>query len=355
MAVSDAAGNVGSASPFGTIMFHVLGPPVGVALDASYPSSGDPRSTYAYSFAAGNLATLYDPSAAAAALFPGNAVRFHRYVITNPLPQAVALTPPAFAPNSWVDVEQWDAHADGLAAMVTDAPTLGGRVRVGSLPTVALPGCNLTSAVIFALPGGGCQTSAPLAPGSVVGPQASAPLLTQAYAQQWGVDSAPAGLTARGSWIVPPATGGQPGVLSLYVVRSRSGVVRAAPVPLSSAAQDIGFLFTAPTGNVVPASYCFSYWAQCGTVHTGLYPCCVAVDPTPQQGRGNTLPAGTLYSLRTYSSGAHYYRTAALVQDQLSGQWSPSTFALAGGNLPVEYGELATSNQVFDVTTSIRH
>jgi len=106
LTVSDAAGNT-SVVPGFDFTFHVIGPPVAIAEDLSYPSAANPESTYAYHLADDTYALLW----AGATQLTNYEVRLLRYVITNPTAQPVALelTYTQDPSGSWQAVETWNA------------------------------------------------------------------------------------------------------------------------------------------------------------------------------------------------------------------------------------------------------
>lgn len=103
--VTDAAGNTTTASGF-DFVFHVIGPPLAIVEDEQYPTNAlaDGSTTFAYHLSNNTYAQLWD-----GARFPNAAVRLMRYVVTNPTtePVALRLSYAQAAGGSWQAYEYW--------------------------------------------------------------------------------------------------------------------------------------------------------------------------------------------------------------------------------------------------------
>jgi hypothetical protein len=209
---TDAAGNVGSSSPF-TYTYRVLGAPLAVREDTAYAMAGDSRSTYPYKATLNNYFYLFDTSAGA--FLPDNVIRIVRYVVTNPSPQAVALTPPSFASTTWSATEQWT----GTRSTQTQVTLVyGGQGTCRTTPAA----CQYFSSGGDITLTGSCTapaTNPPASTGSSNGVVATLGLSSRAYLQIFGTDNGVLSTTPGGSYLVPAATSANTKV-SLYIVRA---------------------------------------------------------------------------------------------------------------------------------------
>ncbi len=342
----DGAGNSNAISAPG-FTFHVLGPPLVVAEDTGYQASGDGKSTYPYRLNSPAYATLYDGGATV--FNPENTVRLVRYIITNPASQAVALSTD-FAGGAWSDQETWNGlvtgsgHAYYTLTPGRQPPPAGAPASwcsyIQNNTGAALP-ADLTTASVqysacadsgaFFTPTGGtpqCSTD----PGAVTitGPQTSAGLAVNAYYLQAGRDGGTASTTGSGRYVVPAASGTSPGVLSLYVVRPRTGLQGRIPLTGWNGAnfvQDIGQEAT------MVAAYHHQYYSYMG-------PC--------EYWNGSWVSAPVYQDNLT-----HYSRTLASAADSISGALSLQTFGVNGS---AEFGEgQIIPGGTLDLTRSISH
>lgn len=104
LTVADAAGNAVTVPGF-NFKFHAIGPPLALTEDTQYPAAARPESTFAYHLADNTYGGMW----ALGPQFASNAVRLVRYFITNPTPEPVAvqLEYAQDARGSWQAVESW--------------------------------------------------------------------------------------------------------------------------------------------------------------------------------------------------------------------------------------------------------
>ena len=218
---TDAAGNSNTVS-VGTFYFHITGPPLAVVEDSNFQAANDAKSTFPYRVNQANYATLYDGSTT---MFnPENTVRLVHYIITNPAPQPVALTP-SLPGAAWYDSETWTGSVTAMGHAYNALTP--GRVQppAGAPQTwcswiqnntgAALP-ADLTTATVgysacagtstFTPPGGSEQCNTDPGAATLAGAQTSAGLETNAYYQSSGTDGAAASTTASGRYVVPEAS-----------------------------------------------------------------------------------------------------------------------------------------------------
>lgn len=245
----DAAGNTASGIAGGTYTLHVLGPSIAVVEDLSYPTSGDPKSTFMFPASASAYASLFDPSGQA--FLPDKQVRLVKYVVTNPWSVPVALDASTIA-ASWSATETWSGEVRQMPgiAYAADGFTFGGIVDwSASCTAVATFPCGGTAAdqnAKFPVHLAGSATQYACQPKPAVGAtspwvsppldivaalQATAPLEIHAFIPGGPWDSTPAP-TAGGLPVVPAATLTAPGRLHVYVTRP-AGVSSSRTVPLA--------------------------------------------------------------------------------------------------------------------------
>jgi hypothetical protein len=230
LTVTDAAGNTTTASGAttgGTYTFHVIGPPVAIVQDLSYASANDGKSAYPYAIGNGLYGALYDASTTA--FFPENVVRLVHYFVSNPSALPVAFTPPAL--GTWTASETWTGYQHDTG-MTYRMGAYDATIPCAGLPPVHSDpsGCEnsiLTTPEWF--PAGGGSSCGDPGVATISGQVTSGSLSTLGYYPQLGVDVASATKTGTGRYIVPAASGGTPGILSLYVVRPR-GTSRSVAV-----------------------------------------------------------------------------------------------------------------------------
>jgi hypothetical protein len=307
--VTDAAGNTTTTSPL-VYVFHVIGAPLAVAEDTNYPAAWDPLSSYPY-----NLQTpaafgdgfelLYDTTTTV--FGADNAVRLDRYIVTNPSTSPVALTVPSFAGGTWSSNETWTLQGIGTyigyQALLASTSAAGpswtcplSQTCANCGPSYCLWQSACASSTYIWYPSAGSfagqQCNVQLA--TVTGTQASSGLVALGYE-----GSNPAQKSTGGRFIVPPAVGTTPGMLSVYVARPRAGVTRSIPL-------------TNPGG----AS---AHWRQDlgqQAVLTGHDGCTI----------GRCI--------------ANAWRSLTAAADVFSGQWAPETFGVTTANQ--EVGEATT-------------
>jgi hypothetical protein len=224
--LADAAGNFTSAVVL-TVNFHVIGPPLAVVEDTGYPSANDPKSTYQYNIGNGQYEFLFDGGNIA--VFSENVVRLVHYLVSNPASQPVAFVAPA--PGSWAAVETWTARQEDTGNAYTLGTRFAGCETQPAWPASQncnpLDGASYKTPVWFPAQGGWACGDPGVS--DIYGNQTSAGLSTVAYIEKNGSEVAPAAMT-NGQYLVPAAADGVPGVLSLYVVRPRSGLSRSVPI-----------------------------------------------------------------------------------------------------------------------------
>ena len=153
---------------------------------------------------------------------------------------------------------------------------------------------------------------------TVSGQIATASLSTVAYERQGGTDSSPAAKTGAGNYVIPAATAGSPGVLSVYVVRPR-GISRS--VPISGAApwrQDLGHELRYKAFNTT----------------------CIV---------NGSHVSNSVATFEDY----WYHQDLAAASETWSGSFQPQTVGLSASGS--EFGEMATAATSFDVGGSLNH
>jgi hypothetical protein len=254
--VADAAGNTATVPGF-NFTFHAVGPPIAITEDAEYAAAAKPESTFAYHLGDGSYGSMW----IVGPQFIANQVRLARYFISNPSPEPVAvLLDYAQAPQgSWQAVESWTRflvgdpigrNADGTYTLNrpdASAPfTMDGfafhNPMYWRLPYGSVTG-GVPQAEYGAHPCGGptggrilhrmsdtankyvCSSTVKLDFFSTTPETAAfstADVMLQPYRiapELQGQERAPDALS--GGWVlVPPATGGAPGTLSVYLERS---------------------------------------------------------------------------------------------------------------------------------------
>lgn len=104
LTIADSAGNTVTVPGF-SFKFHAIGPPLALVEDAEYPAAAKAESTYAYDLADGTYGTMWTLGPQ----FASNVVRLVRYFVTNPTPDPVAvqLEFAQDARGSWQAIESW--------------------------------------------------------------------------------------------------------------------------------------------------------------------------------------------------------------------------------------------------------
>ncbi len=300
--LADAAGNTGSFDGH-SYTFHVLGPPLAVVEDGGYASANDTKSTYPYNLGNGQYETLYD--AGTTAFYPENVVRLVHYFVSNPASQPVVFVAPAA--GSWGSNENWTGHESDTGNVYrTDCSATCNPAVLCRAST-----CN-ASQVAFFSSSGNVTCADPGAP-SISGQIAAASLSTVAY----GMDGSPVA-TAGGNYIVPAASGGTPGAISVYVVRPR-GLARS--VPISGGApwrQDLGHALK------------YKAWSTYGQ--------CVVPRP---------INAQQVALFEDY----WYHQDLDSASESLNGSFQPQAYSFNGN----PFGEVQTSPQTLTVSRNIVH
>ena len=270
LTVADAAGNSVAANGF-NFGFHVIGPPLAVSKDTQYAAAAKPDSVYAYRLADQTYAALWQTGPQ----FPDYVARLARYIITNPIPETVALDLAYLQDprGSWQAVESWyfytidepiGANPDGTYTLdpnASKAYAIDGFTFHNPLfwrtPYGTMTG-PLTQAEYGAFPCGAPSRDAYAAhrigdrtakyfcinalPGTPeVATFSSAEVSLFAYrvaAELQGQERAP-DTDPSGRWLlVPPAAGGVPGTLVVYLARpvtaSRTRALQWNMVPTTS-------------------------------------------------------------------------------------------------------------------------
>ncbi len=104
LTVADAAGNTATVPGF-DFKFHAIGPPLALSEDTQYPAASKPESTFAYHIADNTYGAMWNFGPQ----FTSDLVRLVRYFITNPTPEPVAVQfdYAQDARGSWQAVESW--------------------------------------------------------------------------------------------------------------------------------------------------------------------------------------------------------------------------------------------------------
>lgn len=315
--VSDAAGNQSSVTPV-SLTFHTIGGPLAISEDLSYPGQREPRSTYPYTIATGLYSDLFALSPAA--FLPEQQVRLIRYLVSNPAPSSVALALPRIA-GGWRMVETWPGSAGTPLGTVT--------YPVANIVCSRAPTCGGTTPIAYGggSAGGGCGTSPPhnMTPATDNPVVVSGDLATFAYAQNQGVDLAPAVRTPAGQVVVPPAEGGAPGVVALYVGRPAGAPARSYVLPWTGS----GYQYVVEDA-----------WTK---IWQGTTVCC---DYDAESRRCFQFAAPTTWA------GTRFIRTLAAGVDSLEGSFEIVTNGMSGA---VVVGEANTVGGVVSVTRAIPH
>ena len=212
---TDAAGNVttvplGSSDPAigSTFFFHILGPPLFVEEDTSYPSTGDPKSVFPFSLAAGTYAAKF------AGDNGGEPARVARFRVWNPYPVAVPITA-SVSGFSAAGSEQWDDLVWSTGTRAWDV--LGGACNGAELsPCVWSPG---TPQPFQAVIDGPFACEPATSPTSHANPPADVFSTTVGQLTVWtsGTERPADGYGTR--VLVPPAVGTDAGSVVLYAGR----------------------------------------------------------------------------------------------------------------------------------------
>ncbi len=212
---TDAAGNVttlalGSSDPAvgNAFFFHILGPPLFVEEDTTYPSTGDPRSIFPFSLAAGTYAAKF------AGDNGGEPARVARFRVWNPYPVAVPIAA-SVSSFSAAGTEQWDDLVWSMGTRAWDV--LGGGCDGAEISPCsdALPNPQPYQTV----PNGPFACEPAVAPTSHPNPAANVFSTTTGQLTAWtsGLERPPDGYGTR--VLVAPVLNGSPGSLVLYFAR----------------------------------------------------------------------------------------------------------------------------------------
>jgi hypothetical protein len=334
---TDAAGNCSGYVSVGKFPFNVVAPPLYVAEDTSYAGASDTKSTYYYSLTSGVYPILFDSTSTL--FLPTNSVRLVRFFVSNPTLVPIAISPPGAA--SWSGGENWSAdntvvsgpgnytYCTATGAM-GNIPGWGGPIGAcspcygqcndlwGDGSQIVCGQSSVSSPAFLEKAGGGCAASygtvqpATLAWSSSTG--------SEAYLFANNMDYGPAAKTLSGNYIVPAASGGNPGVLAVYVTRPRNASTMARTIPLSGTGPAYTITYGRDFVWTGGAAYnCGSSTEQCVTV------------------------------------GAAYRRARSLATatDSLTGTFTPTSWALTSGS--TEKGASTTSSVTLPLTRTINH
>jgi hypothetical protein len=298
--VADAAGNTATVPGF-NFTFHAIGPPLAITEDNEYAAAAKPESTFAYHLADGSYGSMW----IVGPQFVANQVRLARYFISNPSPQPVAmLLDYAQAPQgSWQVVESWMRFlvGDPIGRNADGTYTLN---RPDASAPFTMDGFTFHNPMYWRLPYGSVTGGVPQAEygahpcGSPTGGRilhrmgdtankyvcsstvkldlfsntpetaafSSADVMLQPYRiapELQGQERAPDALS--GGWVlVPPATGGAPGTLAVYLERS-VGAPRLRVLEWNKA---IGATQAAPPANHYQ-TWDYEFWWPYGSVLSG--------------------------------------------------------------------------------------
>jgi len=313
--LTDAAGNTGTRTD--TFAFTVIGPPVGAVEDTSYSTAGDVKSTYPYTIVNGDYAMLYD-AAGLSTFLPEGEVRLTHYIITNPAPYSVAVGV-SLPGGAWSSSETWPAVNESMGNSATY------QLVPSSLGTCGLPvsPCASSSTTIpecYVPPGSSswdCGILKVLA--GYVTDESNSSLSTVAYYQLTGANPDPAVHSNGGNYIVPAASDGNPGLLSLYVARPQT-VTRTIPISGSP-------------------PYIYDWGQQYSLIHES-YCTCTTNCVTP----GAQLLTG-------YYSDTWLYNQLATASETFDGEVQLATSGLNG---TFEFGEITTA-QAFALNMTVDH
>ena len=212
---TDAAGNVttmplGSSDPAigSTFFFHILGPPLFVEEDTSYPGAGDRGSIFPFSLAAGTYAAKF------AGDNGGEPARVARFRVWNPYPVAVAISA-SVSGFSAAGTDQWDDLVWSMGTRAWDV--LGGACNGAELsPCVWTAGTPQPSQTVI---------DGPFACGPATSPTSHANPPTDVFSTTVGQLTAWTGGTERPAdgygtrVLAPPAVGTGAGSVVLYAGR----------------------------------------------------------------------------------------------------------------------------------------
>jgi hypothetical protein len=210
---ADAAGNITtvpltSSDPAigGVFLFHILGPPLFLEEDTTYPSAGDPRSIFPFSLTAGTYAAKFADGTEPA--------RVARFRVWNPYPDPV---PMAFtlAGFTAIGTERWDDLVWPVGTRMWD-------VLTGACDGAELSPCRQSSATpqpFQASIDGPFACEATSGPTSHPNPPSDVLSTADGRLAAWtsGVERLPDGYGSR--VLVPPGVNGTAGSLVLYAGR----------------------------------------------------------------------------------------------------------------------------------------
>lgn len=369
LSLKDGAGNLTSGVDGGTYTFHVLGPALAIAEDASFAVAGDPRSTFMYAAASPTYSALFDPGASP--FLPDKQVRLVKYAITNPWP-VPALADVRLLGGGWAAAETWRGEMLRMPALAYNADnmsfsgTTDWAATCNGIPTFPCGGAASDQDTKFPVHAAGAATQytceaksvngAPnpksAAPADIVGAlQASAPAELRAFTPGAPWDSTPAQALA-GAFLVPAATSTGPGRLHVYVTRPAGGGTRTVPLafgalnansPTSRFEQWVAdHWMDSDPAKVACTFNTFTIIVSCGicgSTGAGCLPCAVPITIT--------------------NSHRHWWsyrsiRYLAAAADNLSGSLSVSSLGLAtDGSRPV--GEASVQASSLNIQRSIAH
>jgi hypothetical protein len=336
---ADAAGNV--TTPTQTqVFFHLIGSPVSIAEDTSYPSAGDPHSTFPYLVADGGYAAVY--TAANPSFAPDGEVRLVRYLIQNPvsIPVAVAVevnqTQALGGDATWQALEVWNDLVQSLADYTSESytapdgfgPQLQITLRFGLCDGVMYP-CGSDSNGLYHPRDFNQEYACHIGtwPFPQMNPErleAQGDVLVTAYDEAIpdGGVPVPALVAANQDFVVPAATGTTPGQLTLYLNR--------APSPHSTP-----LTWQALNPEVTPAGY--QYWEMDYWTYWFVGGCTDPYDPC--------IP-----STDDVYQGFRWYQVLASARTQLTGSFGLVTQSLG---LTGPLGEPQTLFTAMSFTRSI--
>jgi hypothetical protein len=212
--VADAAGNF-TTSPLqsptaNAFTFHIIGPPLFIQEDATYPTKGDAKSIYPFALANGTYANKYVGNNG------GEIARQARFVVYNPYSVAVPFSS-SFSDYQTTGTEEWDDSVWTEGTIVWDVT---GQCSVGPpcdfLGTEPQPFVTSPGSTNFGCEASSSPTSHPNAPGTAFTSSSAAISPWQPGAE----NIRPAGYDDR--TVVPAAQGTTPGSIVVYVGRSWS-------------------------------------------------------------------------------------------------------------------------------------
>jgi hypothetical protein len=232
---TDAAGNCSGYLPVASIKFNVVAPPVSVSRDDNYSLYGDPHGVYPYYLSNRSYSTLIGDSTK----FLGGNVRLVRYLVTNPTSVPVVVRTTVTGQSTATDIYSRSLGGkmdDGTGTFTVDGDTLNSQIWVSNNGAL-VAGCAQTASATHWVGDPKpfyCVTDMTLDPWGSLPVGSPGPTTSPTWSSAVAVTSVPfANPTSNatevaspvmaggfpGFPVVPPASGGTPGQIAIYLAR----------------------------------------------------------------------------------------------------------------------------------------